>query len=151
MKVHVRGCGKRLERRLRDALDFYLAELIPGHLIDGLKFVKITVAPRQRVGGWCNMIKKDPTRFNIVINALNHRNTQLEFLAHECVHLKQFFLGELYDLHPDCTPYRDQTTYWRYRRHFLKNWKYEDQPWEHEAYELAPRLTAKYMRSRRLT
>lgn len=148
MKIHVHGCGDKLGNELIEATEFYVRELIAPHLVDGVKFIRIDVAPRTRYWGWCNVIKRDPTRFRIVLASNISKDSQIEVLAHECVHLKQFFLGELWDVRPPLTPTDQQITRWRYRNHYLKKWKYEDHPWEHEANDLAPKLKAKYTRRR---
>ncbi len=149
MKIHVYGCGDKLASQIEDATRFYLSELIPPHLIDGVKFIKIIVGPRTRISGCVAPIKfGDPTRFRMVLASNYAKKNILLTLAHECVHLKQFFLGELQDLHPPMTPNDKTITKWRYRRHYIKKWKYEDQPWEHEADELEPKLYAKYVRLR---
>lgn len=151
MRLTVTGCGERLKSEIEDATLFFISELVPDHLRDGIKYVKIVAEPRKRLNGCCGTIKSDPTRFRIMVASNQSKINFLKHLAHECVHLKQFFLGELIDLHPQHTPNDQQVTYWRYRRHYLKKWEYQDHPWEQEASELQEKLYTKYARSRGLT
>ena len=56
----------------------------------------------------------------------------LTWLAHEMTHLKQFVRKELYD-------YQDGSVQWKSKR-YIRNLKYDDMPWEKEAYRLEGKL-----------
>ena len=64
----------------------------------------------------------------------------LTWLAHEFVHLKQFFRIELYDL-------TDGSTQWKTKRYKLNNTTYMSSPWEREAYRLENKLADEFLES----
>jgi hypothetical protein len=56
----------------------------------------------------------------------------LTWLAHEMVHVKQFVRNELCD-------YETGSVQWKSKR-YVRSPKYDDQPWEREAYRLEGKL-----------
>jgi len=75
---------------------------------------------------------------------LSVRDT-LTYLAHECVHLKQFALGEL----KDGTVYA-LTTRWKGREINEQQVDYWDQPWEIEAYGREKGLYSNFINTRQI-
>ena len=87
--------------------------------------------------GFCHITDDDmdnPREFHIEIDTSMKHSIQeiLTCIAHEMTHLKQFVKGELYDR-------EDGSVQWKSKR-YIRKLKYDDMPWEKEAYRLENKL-----------
>jgi len=118
---------------------FYLDKLI-GEKAKDIKNIDITFKKLVYYrGGYLRTKERNPKNFYIAINSNNCIIEQLSTLAHECVHLKQYLLGEL----------SQRIEYKRGRAKVIRIWKgrtylrkvYEKRPWEVEARRLGKKFS----------
>jgi hypothetical protein len=106
-----------------------------------IKLIK-DLKKKEDVYGYCHIIGNlgRPKEFCIEIDgSVEHDMEQLlTWLAHEFVHLKQFFRMELYD-------YEDGMTQWKTKRYKINKRSDLDSPWEKEAYRLESKLADEFM------
>jgi hypothetical protein len=101
----------------------------------GVTFKKLT----YHIGGRVRFRNAYPNVYLVSVNSCNSLEEQLSTLAHECVHIKQYFLGEL----------QHKTEWGRNRMRHVRIWKgrryvrkaYQDRPWEIEARKYQDKLS----------
>lgn len=86
-----------------------------------------------------------PREFTIRIDSSLNIKQQLIAIAHECVHVKQFARGELFDFYRD-NPMMAKSR-WKRRVYNTDYTKYKNQPWEVEATKLEKELYRAYVKS----
>lgn len=130
MEINFEGkVNKRLEKYMRDMIVFSMTRMIPKNI---LRNIIINVEVRQKVDndndGYCEVedcnTSNKPREFNVVIRRDPSTRYMLMTLAHECVHIKQYALGELNENH----------TQWRGTRVNDEKINYWEHPWEIEAH-----------------
>jgi hypothetical protein len=103
MRVYISGQSKKHDpKHVREAARFFINRL----LINKKTNVSVTVKfvpnleKRTNALGFCGWRDKPyrPRRFMIEIDSRLNANKMIEILAHECVHVKQYVLGEMRDL-----------------------------------------------------
>ena len=131
--------NKALVESLTNAAYFYVYKLLGGRLARHISLdIKLTkdLKEKEDAFGFCHIVGElnKPREFCIELDAsTKHSFSQiLIWLAHECVHLKQFARGELFD-------YFTGGVQWKTKR-FKERMNYNDQPWEKEAYRLESKL-----------
>lgn len=130
MKIRIHRVRNRKKRELlRDATKLFLRELLPQHVRSPLE-INITMKPWLAAFGSCEpwaIPGSRPRRFEIELHP-HQSNVRrlLKTLGHECMHVKQFAMGELSE------PARG-ITIWHKRRFVDKEIHYDDHPWEIEA------------------
>jgi hypothetical protein len=147
MKIIVSGTPDHdiNKAELKEAVKFYLTELIKDpNIFEGL-YVRIKFEKDLDVAGFCDWTDAPigPERFDILLNCELKRIAILKTLAHESVHIKQMATGELYQ---NFAKYKMMK--WR-----GKNVKFADagsrdyyySPWEIEAHGLQDFLYNEYM------
>ncbi len=146
MNLYIEGYrtqNKKLVEDITSAAYYFVYELVGGRFARNITVdIKLTKDLKQKTGayGFCQIMDDvdKPREFELEIDAsTKHEISQLlTWIAHECVHLKQFVLGELYD-------YEDNTVQWKTKRYKL-HMDYDDMPWEREAYRLETKLYEKW-------
>jgi hypothetical protein len=99
MKVSVRGKNDKLSKsEVRYAVNYYLSKLIPKkvQLREELE-IEVRFLKLEDKGGCAPLDdwESKPQSFFIEIDSRMGKKEQLRTIAHECVHVKQFALGEL--------------------------------------------------------
>lgn len=128
MQTQVRGTyNKRLKRLLAVATQYYCDKLLPKRIARNVQ-VEIVLRKDLDEQGYCEISDYNASgkarEFKIEINKNANLKIILMTLAHECVHLKQYALGEL----------NENMSAWRGRRIDSDSVNYWDHPWEIEAY-----------------
>lgn len=119
---------------LIDACIFYLKELLPNKKLPS---IEIDLYEMHTLKGWCS---PEDNGYLICLDNTQPIEIMLTTLAHECVHIKQYELGELVD--------KNGENYWFGEQ--IKSYAYEDYynlPWEKEAYEKELMLLDNYMKN----
>ena len=143
MDVYIEGYRKQnneLFRVLGNAAEFYGEKLLGKRMSKNITLeIKLTreLKKKEQAYGYCHVIDDNlnhPREFAIELDSsMKHTFDQiLIWLAHEMVHLKQFVRGELCD-------YATGSVQWKSKR-YSRNIKYNDMPWEKEAYRLEDKL-----------
>ena len=128
MQTVVRGTtNRRLKKLLALAAQYYCDKLISKRLSRSIT-IEIVLKKNLEEQGYCeiqdyNSIGK-ARHFLIEIDKNVNFKTLLLTLAHECVHLKQYAMGEL----------NENMSVWRGKKINSDNVPYWDHPWEIEAY-----------------
>ena len=129
---------------LRDAIEeacwYYGRRLMGGRMAKQITVeVKLTnrLKEKENSYGYCHILDDNlnkPREFCIELDAsMKHSfDNILMWLAHEMVHLKQFVRKELWD-------YEIGAVQWNTKR-YSSSMKYNDMPWEKEAYRLEDKL-----------
>lgn len=144
--------GTRLQRRLvRQATWFYVRRLIGARESIGIS-INILLVPgmrrKENTRADCMSIDPDdkecvPTEFEIRLDSTMNTVAILKALAHECVHLKQYFLEEMIS--------RAGSEYVLFKGKLCRNSfrieKYYDLPWEIEANGREHGLYARFCKS----
>ena len=142
MHLYIEGYrtqNKKLVDDITSATYYYVYKLLGGrsarHVTIDIKLTK-DLQKKEKAYGFCHVsddIEK-PREFCIEVDAsTKHPTSQiLTWIAHECVHLKQFVKRELYD-------YEDDSVQWKTKR-YKHTMDYDDMPWEKEAYRLENKL-----------
>lgn len=120
----------------RDAITFFAKELIP-RAWDKL-YIDVYFSHMKTLYGEVERI----SRYEYVIDLSKRmgKKTAISTIAHEMVHVKQFFRGELYML--------GTMNRWN-DRWYKSDVSYFDTPWEIEAYGREVGLTHKYLSTKR--
>lgn len=151
MKITVRGHPSKISReKIKDAAWFWTNQLMP-FMMDRNLSIRLCISKGYRdknlaMGAMCCVDRAiRPTVVRIDIDADMSANLTLTTLAHELVHAKQYFTGELRELKP---VYRNGI------RHPRTKWQgsfvdetridYYDLPWEIEAHGREPGLLYNY-------
>ena len=139
--------NKKLVETLTAASFWYCAKLLGTRMVNSpnldVDIVLIKDLKRkENVYGFCHIMGNlgRPRDFCIELDgSVEHGDEQLiTWLAHEFVHLKQFFRKELWD-------YEDGTTQCKTKRYKLNSKSYINSPWEKEAYRLENKLADEFM------
>lgn len=112
---------------------FYLTELVGSNKVDSLGSIKITFKKLiRRRGGWARTFGTDNHNYEIVVNSTWTARELYKTFAHECTHIKQYFLKELvYTSRWSKSGRRQSITNWKGRQYIRK--AYAKQPWEIDA------------------
>lgn len=131
MKIQIHRVVDRQRRELlREATVLFMKELVPPHVLQKLH-IEIFIAPHLSDYGVCAAFKPHgkayPTHFHISMHPRGwNQYLLLKTLGHECVHVKQYALGQLKE------PSKTETIW--YKRKFIdKEIPYHKHPWEIEA------------------
>lgn len=132
MQVYVKGPRSKLFKALASrAVEYYCGMLMPKSLASKL-IVDLSFKKQLDGGahGYCSFNGKDGKYYEFDIEVVKGQTVRetLMTLAHEVVHLKQFYTGELKD------GYRAASTIWKGKRVDENKVDYWDLPWEVEAY-----------------
>ena len=134
----------KLFSSLGSAAEFYGEKLLGKRMAKNILVeIKLTrgLKQKEQAYGFCHITDDNlnrPREFMIELDtSMKHSFEQiLIWLAHEMVHLKQFVRGELAD-------YETGRVQWKSRNY--GRLKYNDQPWEKEAYRLEEPLYEEFM------
>mgnify|MGYP003641402770 CR=1 FL=1 len=149
MKLRIIGATNPTQRKnLRDLAHFTVEQIVrPGIS----KNLKITINLRRNgmegTIGLCHPNDDSnhlPRKFAIDLCVRQCRESLLQTLAHELVHVKQFAHNELKFLHN--TLLKDR---WK-NKYVSTNVPYERKPWEKEAYSKEHKLLAKWKTARKI-
>ena len=146
MKVCIEGFrsqNKSLTNALWHAAWFYGLKLMGGRMARNLWIdIKLVNKLKQKTGAYafCSVTGDldKPREFEIEIDSsmVNTYEDMLIWLAHEMVHVKQFVRVELIDWYTGGVQWKTKC---------LRGYtKYEDMPWEKEAYRLEEKLYDEY-------
>jgi len=135
MQIEVTGHrSTRYKKLISSAVEFYCAKLMSKRMCNSLD-IKVLMKKRldddEDFEAFCNYVGKNEgyREFEIEVKkGLSVRDT-LTYLAHECVHVKQFATGEMRD-----GAVYAITTKWKGREINEQRVDYWDLPWEIEAY-----------------
>lgn len=128
MDYTVTGARSQKDKKIIvEALDFYLGKLLSKRMINQLSVsIQLSKKLDGDADGYCDVegynSSNKPREFRIELNKTKSFRYTLMTLAHECVHLKQFALGEI----------NDSLTHWKGVR-MSSDLDYWDSPWEIEA------------------
>lgn len=142
MQLYIDGYrtqNKKLVEDITSATYYYVYKLLGGrsarHVTVDVKLIK-DLKKKTGAYGFCQIMNDvdKPREFELEIDAStrNEISQILTWIAHECIHIKQFVKGELYD-------YEDETVQWKTKRYKL-SMDYDDMPWEKEAYRIETKL-----------
>jgi hypothetical protein len=124
--------AKVSKAEIKEATEYFLNDLIGKEKIKGLKTVEVGF--RKLVcyrGGYARIRSNDNLNLKIVINSNQNKEDIFRVLAHECTHIKQYFLKELTFEHSYSNGRRRTVRVWKGKR-ILRS-KYETRAWEVEA------------------
>jgi len=127
--------GKQIEKRIalfRDATNFFASSLfrkLPKISVD------ISLSTLKDVSGWC--IPHEHSYYSIEISKKKCLYEQIITLAHEMVHCKQFYNGELHE--------RNGVIFWKRVPYY--DAQDENTPWEIEAYTKEQVLVENFINS----
>lgn len=143
MRIYVRNLPKKIPKKLvEEAINFYSSKLLSKGICDNIIiFLRYKHYARKYKNhlGFCEaQLGYSPRIFYITMCAPLTRNTFLEILGHEMVHVKQFARNELrfYD-GKRCKIAR-----------FQKKIYSKEEPWEEEPEKKAPILCQAFMRKK---
>jgi hypothetical protein len=132
MKLSVKNAKDyTLTSLLKKATKFYASVLL-GENFNSLE-IFIAIEPGILSAAYC--INNENNNFYIEIAKFKKITTMLRVLAHEMVHVKQYFNKELMEI--------ENNTYWCGKKY--EKMSYWDHPWEIEAYGLENSLVAKFI------
>lgn len=106
MKISIYGKNEKLSREeIRSATKFFISKLIPTKVAD-LLIIKIKNTDsfyNNNIIGYCYQDERfdDNQHFVVEISNKISKQKQLNTLAHELVHVKQYALGEMQDCEDD--------------------------------------------------
>lgn len=128
MLSEVRGTrDKRLKTLLAVAAEFYCSKLMTSRMVHNIH-ISIELKKNLEEDGFCCIEEYNnsgkPREFTIELDKGLNEKTLLTVLAHECVHVKQYAMGEL----------DDNLSVWRGRKVNSDKVPYWEHPWEIEAY-----------------
>lgn len=129
MKISIHKVSDYKTRELiREAAGFFMKELIPSRILRDIKLgvVLTTHLSKQGIWGCCDA----RTPKNFIIELHPHKwvtKKLLKTLAHECIHVKQYALGEMQEIDYN-------TTMWKSRKIDNEKLSYHQHPWEIEAF-----------------
>ena len=128
MLAQVKGTrDNQLKKLLSVATQYYCYRLLPPRIARNLQ-IEILLKKDLEEDGFCEIAdyntKGKARYFTIELARSLNKKSLLRTLAHECVHIKQYALGEL----------DENMTVWRGRRVNSDTVPYWDHPWEIEAY-----------------
>ena len=140
--VSVSG-GKKHQRNLaQDVAYWAIYELMHGNMGNNIEVdIELTDLYKREglVGSCCwgedNLMPRD---FEIEVDKDLNDDELIKTVCHEIVHVKQYAKGELRERY---VPKHD--TFWKQRR--ANNYKYDNMPWELEAWRLQEVLYRKYV------
>lgn len=146
MEIQVTGHrSTRFKGLVERAVEFYCSRLMSKRMLNSLS-IDVTFKKKldddEDFEAFCDYTGKDGgTRFFEleIKKGLSVRDT-LTYLAHECVHVKQFATGEM----KDGTVYA-VTTRWKGKEINEQKIDYWDHPWEIEAYGREKGLYSKFI------
>lgn len=95
--------------------------------------------PDQNLYALCEHI--DHSEYLIQINRSLDAQTFVQYLCHEMVHVMQYQLGNLQEVHDATVP---GTVIWMGQQLQEQDFAYTDMPWEAQAFELQESLTADF-------
>lgn len=128
MQTVVKGTtNKRLKKLLATATQYYCDKLLSKRISRNI-YIEIVLKKDLEEQGYCeihdyNTLGK-ARHFLIEIDKQANFKTILTTLAHECVHMKQYAMGEL----------NENMSVWRGKKINSDTVPYWDHPWEIEAY-----------------
>jgi hypothetical protein len=138
MEITARGrCTKLSRQEVIEAVEFFYSILIPSKRSRKKTRVVIYLKPMPwKLHGQTHTMRghqqgRNPRAFGILINSRLSKRKQLQALAHELVHVKQFAKNEL-----GCSESRKGQTFTRWKRSTVNETKrdYYELPWEIEAF-----------------
>ena len=143
MQLYIEGYrshNKELYQAVGSAALYYGALLLGTRMAKNIYLeIKLTkdLKKKEKAYGYCHIIDHSlarPREFMIELDASMKYGFDdiLIWLAHEMVHLKQFVRKELWD-------YEIGSVQWKTKR-YSSGMKYNDMPWEKEAYRLEDKL-----------
>jgi len=120
--------------------EHYLRELIGEEKVKNLGTVEITFKKLvSHRGGYLRTKRGETKKYWIAVNSTRDLNEQLSTIAHECVHVKQYFTGELTQTIEFSRGRAKHIRTWKGRTYLRK--KYWDRPWEKEARKFQDKLS----------
>lgn len=128
MQIAVKGTtNKRLKKLLATAAQYYCRKLLSSRIARNIH-VDIVLTKDLEEQGYCEITDYNTLGkarvFLIELDKQVNLKTLLTTLAHECVHMKQYAMGEL----------NEGMSVWRGRKINSDSVPYWDHPWEIEAY-----------------
>ena len=152
MNLYIEGYrtqNKKLVETLTAASYWYCAKLLGMRMVNSPNLdveIQLTrnLKKKENVYGYCHILGNlgRPNDFCIELDGSIEYDMEqlLTWLAHEFVHLRQFFRIELYD-------YEDGTTQWKTKRYKINSRSHLDSPREKEAYRLENKLADEFLES----
>lgn len=131
MEVRVFGATPPQEKIALAAVNYSIKKLIPVHLLDKLSTIDVRFKKLKSFLGRAFPTEKpgnlDLSNYTIEISNCLDGEELYATVAHECVHVKQFFFGQYYGVTSQ------KTILWNCERIRFKDVPHEDLPWEKEA------------------
>ena len=149
LDVVIRGDSAHRSKTVKAAAMWMLTAIIPSR-IHPFIHAKISFSKnlraREGIYGDCCWTDRNhkPRHFEYRLDDRQDTNDLFLTLAHECIHLKQWVTGELFDYAHDANVSR-----WRNKRVLFDKTTYDQLPWEIEAYRLDYPLVCAWRRSLR--
>jgi hypothetical protein len=132
--------GSRIRKKQEKALNFFAERLFSSQMIGNLhirvKFVSNSNDHGAVYVDDYNVIGQ-PRYFIMEIAKEDSLNTQIQTMAHEMVHIRQFVRNEI----------NEELTKWKSRRVNSDVVPYKDLPWEIEANKLGDRMYEEFVES----
>ena len=130
--ITVKGGSAKQRSLLFEAAHYYLERLLPDNYqeITLLIRLKKNHGEHKGVKGSCvwEDDRDDPSEFEIILDSSMCTKALLRYLAHECVHCKQYFTQEM------CDTKHVEIVRWKGVKIDMRKVDYYDHPWEIDAY-----------------
>lgn len=133
MIFHITGSGHRVRESVEDIAKFAIQKLLPrtNYIVINIQLIP-NLLEKEGCYGDCiysdNADPLNPKEFTVRVDSRLEKRKLLTTVAHEMVHVKQFFKGELYD-----SSVKEKTR-WQGKWMSRSRFNYWDQPWEIEAH-----------------
>lgn len=143
MKIKIIGNNEIISKgELRYMLHFFGDILLGKRLAKNISLELVLTIPEDNALGYCYPLDGKHRKFVIEINRFQPYHLQVETLAHEMVHLKQYARGELKHLDDGLHKWKGEFYQYTYKKKYTK--KYANLPWEEEAHLSEPWLASFY-------
>ena len=145
--IVISGGTSTQKKLVNEAAHYYLNDLLPSYNV--MTLIRLRKDLLKKEGVKANCIWEDnrnkPREFEIDIDASMKMHGILRALAHECVHVKQYVMGEMRDTN-NC-----YTTKWKSTPYHTDRGNYWELPWEIEAYGREVGLYETFVMNKRYT
>ena len=145
INITMTGGSKEQRKTIHEAAIYYLGQFLSAKELNCISLlIRFRKDLYKKDGVKADCIweddREDPSEFEITLDSSLRMSALLKALAHECVHVKQYYLKEMQD------SARMNITLWKGKRHNTDKEKYWTLPWEIDAYGRETGLYEEFVR-----